>query len=64
MTDKESEIKTLVENLFNLYQSKLRDEMMDLPKDYEERKKAYIDAKLLETKIYLVEQQLRELKNV
>ena len=64
MADKENEINEIIamsERLFDLYEAKINIGFMNSPQSVEERKQAYIDAKLLEHKIYLAEKQLKEI---
>ena len=61
MTDIENEVKALSEKLFDLYETKRNSSLLNSPQGYEERKKAYIDNALLQMKIDLAEQQLKEI---
>ena len=60
MTDIEREIKDTSARLFDLYETKRNSSLLNSPQGYEERKKAYIDNALLQMKIDLAEQQLKE----
>ena len=61
MTDIEREIKDTSARLFDLYETKRNISLLNSPQGYEERKKAYIDNALLQMKIDLAEQQLKEI---
>ena len=61
MSDKEIRLIALSEKLFDLYETKRNISLLNSPQGYEDRKKAYIDNALLQMKIDLAEQQLKEI---